>query len=163
MGSVRFVLVLMLFFIFPPVMPANTINDSLEPGKDTIGLVTLPFEMDGCISLFLTDSKIIINSQEILDSLVTKGYNNKNCLKMLDTINFDEITILGINLNTGWCRVPLGLQYQAFKIESERKYLLSISYTKPVGICRAMSSYDLWVTVPNLPRGYTVEFQITPE
>ena len=32
---------------------------------------------------------------------------------------------------------------------------------QPYGQCRALSSYDLWVTVPSLPEGYEVEFVIS--
>jgi hypothetical protein len=86
-----------------------------------------------------------------------------SCLKNLEKIDFNKHTLLGIEINSGYCGIPDGLQHQVVKDSERKKYFLKISYFYPRVTCRALSRYDLWVLAPKLPAGYEVEFQITPD
>jgi hypothetical protein len=87
----------------------------------------------------------------------------ESCKKNIKNFDFSKYTYLGIEINSGYCRYPLGLKYQAVKDTYNRKYILKISYDDPGSrTCRALSRYDLWVRVPKLPAGYSVKFEVTP-
>jgi hypothetical protein len=77
----------------------------------------------------------------------------------VEKIDFGKHSLLGININSGYCGIPLDLKYEAFRDDNKQQYLLSISYTEPRGTCRAISSYDLWVLVPKMPDAYEVKFE----
>jgi len=147
---VKFLVVNLLFiFLVAPVF-----------GQDT--LTTVQFDMNSCIPLYFDDGTCVAASRETLDSLIRKDGSEERCLEMLKEFDIEHFSLLGINLNSGSCRVPLGLGFVTTSVDREKKYVLEISYDQPVEPCRAMSSYDLWVIVPALPQGYEVEFIINP-
>lgn len=129
-------------------------------GQDTIS--SSQFEMNGCINLYSSDSTIIIRDRESLDTYVRKDASSSRCKKHLKNLDLDIFSILGINLNSGYCRVPAGLTFDVVKIEDEKKYVILISYIEPLTPCRARSSYDLWIKAPSIPSTYEVEFVVTP-
>ena len=122
-------------------------------------LETKDFEMKSCIWLYGKESFIIKTETEFLKA-IRNDASRKFCLENLEKIDFDKNSLLGINLNTGYCRTPLGLTSQAVKNEDEKIYSVNITYLKPQGICRALSSYDLWILVPTLPDKYEVKFNV---
>lgn len=125
-------------------------------------LETKSFEMKGCISAYRKENFIIKTETEFLEQ-IRKDASREYCLENLEKVDFNKNSLLGINLNTGYCRAPLGLKHQAVKNEDEKFYALNITYTDPQGrTCRALSSYDLWVLVPKLPDKYGVRFVINP-
>ena len=82
-------------------------------------------------------------------------------LKILKKLILKNILCSGINLNTGYCRTPLGLKFQTVKNADEKFYALDITYFDPQGsVCRALSSYDLWILVTKLPDTYEVRFAV---
>ena len=115
--------------------------------------------MKGCIWLFGIESSVIKTETEFLKA-IRNDASRKFCLENLEKIDFKKNSLLGINLNTGYCRTPLGLTFQAVKNEEEKIYSVNITYLGPGGICRALSSYDLWILVPKLPDKYEVKFDV---
>jgi hypothetical protein len=123
-------------------------------------LETKDFEMKGCIPIYGEERFTIKTEAEFLKT-IRGDASRKYCLENLEKIDFDKNSLLGINLNTGYCRTPLGLKYQAVKNEDEKSYALNITYFDPQGsVCRALSEYDLWVLVPKLPDDYEVKFDV---
>lgn len=122
-------------------------------------LETKDFEMKNCIQLFGRDDFVIKTQDELLKAIGNNGSLNY-CLKNLEKIDFSKNSLLGTNLNTGYCREPVGLIYQAVNNEKEKIYSINITYFKPPGLCRALSSYDLWILVPKLPDKYEVKFDV---
>lgn len=128
------------------------------PQKNEI-LETRQVELKGCIQTIF-NKKFIIKDRETFLKTIRNDASRDFCLKNLEKIDFDKNTLLGIELNTGYCRTPPGLESQAVKDEAEKQYILNISYTGPQGLCRALSQYDLWILVPKLPENYTVKFNV---
>lgn len=128
-------------------------------GQDT--LKTVQYDMSNCIRLNIGENKRITN-RENLNSLIRNDASEERCLKKLKDFDLDHFSLLGINLNSGYCGEPLGLNFTTVKVDSEKKYILEISYYEPIGVCRALSSYFVWVMVPALTEGYDVEFVISP-
>lgn len=122
-------------------------------------LETREVNLRGCIQTIF-DKEFIIKDRENFLKAVRNDASRDWCLKNLEKIDFDRYTLVGIELNTGYCRVPLGLTSQAVKNDMEKQYILKISYIEPQGLCRALSQYDLWVLVPKLPENYTVKFEV---
>ena len=83
------------------------------------------------------------------------------CLKDLEKIDFEKNSLFGVNLNSGYCRYPLGLKFTATKDVKNKAFVINISCIKPNGVCRALSSYDLWMVLPKPPIDYLVRYEIT--
>jgi hypothetical protein len=138
-----------------------------EPGALATGLPPAkPFSLEirgidiyGCISLRFSSHDAVINDNETFQKAVRKDGQEDYCKKNLEKIDFSKNTLLGINLDTGYCREPLGLESKAVRDDEKKQVTLQISYIKPNGLCRALSSYDLWVLVPKIPNGYEVKFE----
>jgi hypothetical protein len=131
------------------------------PPRKTEILETRAINLKGCIQTAYSSQFVIREEAEYLKTIrgdMTRSW----CLKNLEKIDFGKHTLLGVEINSGYCRVPLGLRHQVVRDSERKKYLLKISYIDPRGsVCRALSRYDLWVLAPKLPAGYEVEFQIS--
>lgn len=136
------------FFTICSVISANAQN-----------LETRRIDLKGCIQTIFS-KEFIIKDQDTFLKTIRKDASRDFCLKKLEKIDFSKHTLIGIELNTGYCRTPLGLEAQAVKDETEKQYILKITYIEPQGICRALSQYDLWLLVPKLPENYSVKFDI---
>lgn len=122
-------------------------------------LETRRIDLKGCIQTIF-DKEFIIKTGETFFKTIRDDGSRDFCLKNLEKIDFDKHTLIGIELNTGYCRTPLGLEAQAVKDETEKQYTLKITYIGPQGTCRALSQYDLWLLVPKLPDNYMVKFDV---
>lgn len=120
------------------------------------------FDINNCIPLYTTSAKAVeITNKAQLDSLIRNDRRHDYCVEQLKDFDLARYSLLGINLNTGWCGTPGGLNINVIKLEKERKYAFYIKYDEPMVPCRAFSSYDLWVKVPALPEGFTVDFIVS--
>lgn len=142
------------FFVFLFFVSSNLF------GQDT--LVATQFEMNSCVSLFYSGSHKVIKTKEELNAAIRKDGSAKRCQKDLGSFDIDQFSLFGININSGYCGAPLGLKFRLIQIDNEKKYIVQISYAKPMGQCRALSSYDLWIQTPTLLENYKVEYTITP-
>ncbi len=125
-------------------------------------LTTTQIDLDGCIRMYLQHSFVIKNNAEFF-AAVRRDAGNDICVKKFNgKIDFANYSLLGIDINSGYCRIPIGLTHKAVRDDVKKLVTLQISYLAPQGTCRAMSSYDLWVTVPKIPEGYEVKFETTP-
>ncbi len=115
--------------------------------------------MKNCIPIYGKENFIIKTETEFLKQIRNDG-SRKYCLENLEKIDFEKHTLVGINLNTGYCRTPFGLESQTVKNDEEKIYSINITYIEPRGVCRALSSYDLWILVPKLPDEYEVKFDV---
>lgn len=131
-----------------------------QPKQKTEPLETRAFEMKGCIQT-IYNKQFVINDNEAYLKAIRNDASRERCLKDLEKIDFAKHTLLGIEINSGYCRTPGGLEYKAIKDETKKQYLLNISYLDPKGsVCRALSQYDLWLFVPKLPEDYEVKFEV---
>ena len=122
-------------------------------------LETRRISLKGCIQTIF-ERQFVIDTNETFLKTIRNDASRDWCLKNLEKIDFDKHTLLGIELNTGYCRTPLGLKFQTVRDEAEKQYLLKISYLEPQESCRALSQYDLWLLVPKRPENYTVKFEV---
>jgi hypothetical protein len=117
--------------------------------------------MKNCIQTIYTRQFFIKDEETYLKS-IRHDASRDHCLKTLEKIDFTKHSLIGIEINSGYCGMPLGLTYQTFKDETKKQYLLSVGYTDPRGrTCRALMPYDLWVLVPKMPYDYEVRFEVT--
>jgi hypothetical protein len=121
-------------------------------------LETREIEMKDCIQLIRSRKMAILNNEEFLRA-VRNDASRGRCLKELEKIDFGKYSLLGININSGYCGVPAGLEYQAYRDDLKEQYLLSISYIEPNGTCRHLSQYDVWTLVPKMPDAYEAVFE----
>lgn len=120
-------------------------------------LETREIDLKGCIQTSFRQ-EFIIRTQEDFLKAIRDDASRDYCLKNLEKIDFEKTALLGIELNTGYCRRPFALEARAVKNEAERQIILQIAYEKPRGTCRALSRYDFWVLVPKIPENFTVIF-----
>lgn len=123
-------------------------------------LETREIDLKGCIQTIF-EKEFIIKNRETFLKTIRNDASRDFCLKNLETIDFDKHALVGIGLNTGYCRRPLGLKAQAVKESIEKQIILKISYAAPQETCRALSQYDLWILIPKIPENYTVKFDVS--
>jgi hypothetical protein len=145
--------------IFPQAVWVAVLLIYLHMTANAQKLETRQIDLKGCIQTSF-DKSFIIKDGETFRKSIRNDMQHDSCLKNLEEIDFNKNTLLGIELNTGYCRTPIGLTAQAVKDEAQKQFILKIGYLEPEGLCRAMSQYDLWVLVPKLPETYTVKFDV---
>lgn len=117
--------------------------------------------MKNCIQTIFT-KRFVINDEETYLKTIRNDASRDRCLQTLEKIDFGKHTLVGVEINSGYCGMPLGLRYETFKDKTKKQYLLSVSYIAPeYGGCRALMPYDLWVLVPKIPDNYEVGFEVT--
>lgn len=122
-------------------------------------LETRQIDLKRCIPIYRQNQFVIKDRETYLKAMYET--DRERCLKQVEKIDFARYTLLGIDINSGYCRYPDGLQYETVKAAENKQYLVNISYIDPRGaVCRAMSEYDLWLLVPKLPAGYEVKFEV---
>jgi len=122
-------------------------------------LKTQHIDLKGCIQTYFEKSFVIKDQRTFLKA-IRSDTSRERCLKDLEKIDFEKQTLIGIEINTGYCDTPLLDPIRVLKDEAEKQYLVKISYLEPPELCRAMSQYDLWLLVPKLPEDYTVKFEV---
>jgi hypothetical protein len=127
-------------------------------GQDTLN--TAQFEVNDCIQLY--DGPIVIRTRNSLDSLIRKDASSERCQEHLKDLDLDNFSLLGINLNTGYCQFPTGLTFSVVKTVQGKRCTVLISYIEPLTPCRALISYKLWIKVPSIPEDFDVKFVVTP-
>jgi hypothetical protein len=159
---------LLLVIYLSSVYQAEGISgyQSTSPVNQLPALETLPFDMQNCVPFYqakLAGKQLVVSDEGTLRSYARTDMSAERCLRHIRQIDFSKHTLLGIEINSGWCGVPLGLTYQNFKDEAKKQYLFVLTYTASGEPCRALSQYALWVLVPKLPPAYEVIFQVKPK
>ncbi len=113
-------------------------------------LETRQIYLKSCIQATFGKEIIIKDSETFLKAIRDDSWR-VSCLKNIEKIDFDKNTLLGIELNTGYCRTPLGREAIAVKNEPEKQFILKISYTEPQGLCRTSSRSEVWIRVQKIP------------
>jgi hypothetical protein len=121
-------------------------------------LDTRAIDLKGCIQTYRQSQYLIKDYETYLKAMYDT--DRQRCLKAVEKIDFNRHTLLGIEINSGYCGYPFGLQYKTFKDVENKQFLVNISYIEPRGTCRAYSQYDLWLLVPKLPDSYEVKFEV---
>lgn len=133
--------------VFPFVMSRET-------------LAAKQIDLKGCIQTIFTKQFVIKDEAAYLKT-IRNDASRDFCLKNLEKIDFGKRSLVGIDINSGYCGIPAGLKYKVVKDSEKKQYLLDISYDDPkYSVCRAVSQYDLWLLVPKLPEGYEVKFEV---
>jgi hypothetical protein len=93
------------------------------------------------------------------DSVYQQTFSNTttgqvNC--QLPFIDFSKETLLGVNA-TGQCEIKVIREVAS--IDKENKYHYKVK-VRSCGLCKEMAYIDNRVTVPKLPNGWTVTFEV---
>lgn len=117
-------------------------------------------DLNNCIHTYF-NKQFIIKDKETYLKAIRNDASREKCLQDVEKIDFEKNSLLGIEINSGYCRRPVGLEFQVIKDEKSKEYLFNISYEDPKGsTCRALSQYDLWVLVPKISDGFEVKFVV---
>jgi hypothetical protein len=142
---------IILISIYGSIFPQTTEIESLKIRE---------INLKGCIQTIFKKQFVITTESDYLKT-VRNDASRDYCLKNIEKIDFEKEALLGININSGYCRRPTGLNFQILKDLNAKEYQFNISYTDPKGsVCRALSQYDLWVLIPKLIESYTVKFNV---
>lgn len=109
------------------------------------------FDVKGCVRMALFKDEKIIKSEAEWLTTIRRDASRERCLKDLAKIDFTKNDLVGIVINSGYCRYPLGLEYKAMQNTDTQEVNVNISYLKPDGVCRAVSHYELWLLMPKIP------------
>jgi hypothetical protein len=135
------------------------VND-LETEKQSEVLSSRQIDLKGCVQMYPTYQLVIKDETNYLNS-IRHDASHEKCLKDVEKVDFEKNSLLGLEINSGYCRRPAGLEFQVLKDETAKQYLFNIGYTDPKGsVCRALSQYELWVLVPKIPDGFEVKFNV---
>lgn len=118
------------------------------------------YESKDCLKMAWNKENLIRSETEFLQK-VRNDMSRERCLKDLGKVEFDKHDLVGINVNSGYCRYPLGLAFEATKSIENKEIAVNISYLKSDGVCRALSSYHLWLLIPKMPDEYKLKFNIS--
>ncbi|MBX7170366.1 MAG: hypothetical protein K1X72_05365 [Pyrinomonadaceae bacterium] len=88
--------------------------DRLPNDPDHYPLETREIDLKGCIQTIFTKQFVIKDEAEYLKAIRNDASRNY-CLKNLEKIDFTKNSLLGININSGYCRRPAGLEYEISK------------------------------------------------
>lgn len=143
----------------PPASAGGSTGGNATVMERVTQIETREIDLKGCLWQRLR-SEAVFKDDDTFQKAIRKDGQEDFCRKDLEKIDFSKNTLLGINLNTGYCRTPVGLETKAFRDDAKKLYTLQISYIEPHGLCRALSSYDLWVLVPKMPEGYEAKFEV---
>lgn len=124
-------------------------------------LETREIDLKGCIRTYFKQ-QITLQTKEDFDKAIDDA-SRKDCSKNLENIDFDKYSLIGIDLNTGYCRRPLLLKSWVEKDAAKKQFYVKITYIEPQGTCRALSSYDYWILIPKIPEKYSLTFDVSPE
>ncbi|HEY0428780.1 MAG TPA: hypothetical protein VGC76_13445 [Pyrinomonadaceae bacterium] len=150
-GKTRISILKLCLFIFAFYLVSAPAQEKLRTHR---------FEMQSCIQIFYEKSVVIKDEENFLKS-IRGDESRERCRENVEKIDFAKQTLLGIEINSGYCDFPLGLEYEIVKDAAKKQYLVSISYIDPKGsVCRALSRYDLWLLVPKLPEDFDVKFEV---
>lgn len=150
---------LLVFSLITPLLITARQALAFPQGDESPGLETKRLEIADCINFRYPNTQLVIKDDTTLKSLVRDDLSRERCLASLKDIDFNKRTLVGMELNTGWCRVPL-LTYRVTREDEKKRYLLSVGYHPPVEPCRALSRYEFWLLVPKLPEQYEMEFEV---
>jgi len=141
----------LLLIILGVFIPANAQENVLESRQ---------YDAKGCLQMPAWNKDAVRNETEFLKR-VRNDASREKCLKDLEKIDFEKNHLFGVNINSGYCRSPLGLKFTATKDVENKAFVVNISYIKPNGVCRALSSYNLWIVLPKPPSDYLARYEIT--
>lgn len=119
-------------------------------------------DLKGCIR-FYPEHQHLIRDKESYLKAIRNDAGRERCLKDVEPIDFEKYALFGIDIDSGYCNRPMGLNQILTMDAARKKYLLTIGWQDPrSSVCRAMSQYDLWLLVPKMPGDYglDIEFDI---
>jgi hypothetical protein len=157
-------LLALIFSVLPVEMHAQTgvpwtsESQSTKSANPEI-IETRPIDIKGCIKDY-SSRQFVIRDAESFQQAIRADGSRDWCRKNLESIDFNKHSLLGITLVTDYCDRPEGLAHQLIKNTATKKYLFDISYHTPVGVCRRMGYWDVWVVVPKIPDDYEVHFKV---
>lgn len=138
-------------------------DNSLAKQSEFQTLESREIDLKGCIPTYF-NKQFVIKDEATYLKAIRNDASRERCVKDVEKIDFEKNSLLGIEINSGYCRRPLGLEFQVIKDEKSKEYLFNISYDDPKGsTCRALSQYDLWILVPKVPVGFEVKFEVKPK
>lgn len=111
-------------------------------------------ELISCEPVLFQENYVITSDSVYQQTFADILTGQPNCV--LPSIDFSTHTLLGVRA-TGQCE--LKAIREVTKMDNEKKYHFKVTVIS-CGICKKLSYKDNWVTVPKLPDGWTVTFEI---
>ncbi len=145
------VLVFVLFFSVTYI--AQTTNS-----KSIQIIESREVNLKGCIQTHFQKEYVIKSEVDYLKA-IRNDASRTFCLEHLEKIDFGKNSLVGIEVDSGYCRRPVGINAVVTDELENKQVSIEISYRKPNGLCRAVSKYDFWLLVPKISESYKVAFK----
>ena len=113
------------------------------------------FDPKSCVQLGLSEQRILRSKEDLVAAMKTRAALPE-CRALADAFDFDESLLFGATISTGYCRKPKGLEFTIQDYAGSEMFVVSASYVKPVGVCRALSRYSFWLKMPQRETDYSV-------
>lgn len=105
------------------------------------------YQSDRCLGLSLHESSVDIRTKEQFLEHVRNDASSERCLENMPEVDFEKYVLVGMDINSGYCGVPYGLEFSASENPKESTLDVNVGYANPKGVCRALSSYHLWLLI----------------
>lgn len=108
---------------------------------------------------------IVINDKAGLWSAIRNDASRDNCIIEIQKLNIDLVknTLVGVNINSGYCRRPPGLSAELVTNAEDLTVTVNVRYDDPgYERCAALSRFEYWLAVTKPPQGFTIKFDVGP-
>ncbi|HZB44031.1 MAG TPA: hypothetical protein VE360_02245, partial [Pyrinomonadaceae bacterium] len=112
--------------------------------------------LDGCIPFESLEGVQVIEDVQTLNERVSKT-KAEVCAARAPSIDFSRRTLIGVQVRAGSCGAGRIFRHTLVRDDAKKRYLVVLDwYGNP---CRGLGFYELWLSAPKLPQGYTVEYE----
>lgn len=120
-------------------------------------------DLKGCIRMY-NQKEFVLRTKADYLTKIRNDAQKQSCVENAEKLEFDKYSYLGLDINSGYCRRPLGLKHEVTEDISKKIYTLKVSYIDPNGqVCRALSQYELWIRLPKILEDFDLNFKVEPE
>ncbi len=145
--------VLITIFIFLGLFISCSKSPECWGDNKNKGIINSSIRID--CSPTTTQQNYVITSDSVYQQTFSNTITGQaNC--QLPSIDFSKETLLGVSA-TGQCKIKVIREVES--IDKENKYHYKVK-VRSCGLCKKMAYIDNWVTVPKLPNGWTVTFEV---
>jgi hypothetical protein len=125
--------------------------------KDEIAFTDLEEDLS-CIFPLDMPEEMVITSQKEYEELLTYVSDSPTCQDfVLPDLDFSQVTLLGKHAYGVGCSITF--ERHVYRDTEQKKIIYSVTVIEE-GCCEMLGMSMNWITIPTVPAGYTVVFEI---
>jgi hypothetical protein len=145
--------ILFTIFLFTGLFSSCSKSPECWGDNKNKGIINNSIRID-CSPTTKHENYVITSDSAYQQTFLNIATGQANC--QLPPIDFSKETLLGVSA-TGQCEIKVIRKVAS--IDKDKKYHYTVK-VRSCGLCKKMAYIDNWVTVPKLPNGWTVTFEV---